>query len=85
MVLIALNSMKKTFIIAILLISLIFNERSINAHGIQKIFWSESQQFDWEMFKEKRVGYGFIKALTHSSISYEVEVKYGLIVLNVEA
>ena len=77
--------MKKTFIIPILLISLIFNECSINAQGIQKIFWSESQQFEWEMFKEKRVGYGFVKAMTHSGISYRVEVKNGFIVLNLEA
>tara|TARA_B110000902_G_scaffold257354_1_gene325377 strand:+ start:905 stop:1414 length:510 start_codon:yes stop_codon:yes gene_type:complete len=61
------------------------NELSLAAQGTKKIFWSESQQFDWGMFKEKRAGYEFIKAMTHSGISYEVDVKEGLIVLNVEA
>ncbi len=45
------------------------------AQGTQKIFWSESQQFDWGMFKEKRAGYGFVKAMTHSGISYESRCK----------
>jgi len=77
--------MKKVFIINILLISLVASHLSLDAQGTEKISWSESQEFDWKLFKEKREGYGYIKAMTYSGISYEVDLKENQVVIDVDA
>lgn len=51
----------------------------------EKIFWTDSLELDWEMFKVKGSGYSYMKAMTHSGIMYEVEVKNGQVEIDVKS
>jgi len=51
----------------------------------KKIFWNDSLELSWDMFKEKRKTYSYMKAMTHSGIMYEVESKNGKVVIDVRA
>jgi len=78
--------MKIGFVKIILMgVFLAFQCRSCSAQTEEKIFWTDSLELSWEMFKEKRTGYSYMKAMTHSGIMYEVDVNKGQMVINIKS
>ncbi len=59
--------------------------KTSSAQAEEKIFWSDSLELSWDLFKEKRQGYSYMKAMTHSGIMYEVDVEDGQIVIDIKS
>ena len=55
------------------------------AQSEKKIFWSDSLELSWDFFKEKRSGYSYMKAITHSGIMYDVNEENGQMVIDIRA
>ncbi len=55
------------------------------SQNMDKVLWDKDLSFSWDMFKEKRTSYGYIKAMTYSGIMYEVDVENGIVNIDVQA
>jgi len=59
--------------------------KPLTAQSDEKIFWDEELAFNWDLFKERKKAYSFIKAMTFSGIMYEVDVRDEQVIINTEA